>query len=140
MKKRIDIKNGKYQKAIHLKYEGFSYPDIAQLLKVSTITVKRWFRPAGLLRAEYDAYEQETNAMADSVIDAILKVKVEVAARMIVALMGSEKDAIKFRAAKFILDYCFGKPGTNTEPEYEDDGSGRYLELDKILEKIRRKS
>lgn len=140
MKKRIDIKNQKYQKAVHLKYEGFSYPEIAKLLKVSEITVKRWFRPDGLLKDEYDAYEKETNAMTDSVVDTILKTKVEVAAKMLVALMGSKKDALKFRAAKTILDYCFGKTGVGNEPEYEDDGSGRYLELEKILEKIRRKS
>lgn len=140
MKKRIDIKNQKYQKAIHLKYEGFSYPEIAKLLKVSEITVKRWFRPDGLLKDEYDAYEKETNAMTDSVVDTILKTKVEVAAKMLVALMGSKKDAMKFRAAKTILDYCFGKAGVNNEPEYEEDGTGQYLELEKILEKIRRKS
>jgi len=67
MKKRADIKNQKYQKAIRLKYESFSYPEIAELLKVSEITVKRWFRPDGLLRDEYDAYEKEMNAMTDSV-------------------------------------------------------------------------
>ena len=53
-------------------------------------------------------------------------------------LMGSKKDAIKFRAAKTILDYCFGKTGVNQE--YEVEKSGEYLELEKILEKIRRKS
>ena len=63
MKKRADIKNQKYQKAIRLKYESFSYPEIAELLKVSEITVKRWFRPDGLLRDEYDAYEKEMNAI-----------------------------------------------------------------------------
>ena len=41
MKKRADIKNQKYQKAIHLKYESFSYPEIAKLLKVSEITELR---------------------------------------------------------------------------------------------------
>ena len=140
MKKRIDIKNQKYQKAIHLKYEGFSYPEIAKLLKVSEITVKRWFRPGGLLKDEYDAYEKETNAMADSAVDAILSTKVELAAKMLVALMGSKKDTMKFRAAKTILDYCFGKAGVSRESEYEDDDQGQYLELEKILEKIRRKS
>ena len=138
MKKRADIKNQKYQKAIRLKYESFSYPEIAQLLKVSEITVKRWFRPEGLLKDEYDVYEKEMNTMTDSVVDAILKTKVEVAAKMLIALMGSKKDAIKFRAAKTILDYCFGKTGVNQE--YEVEKSGEYLELEKILEKIRRKS
>ena len=138
MKKRADIKNQKYQKAIRLKYESFSYPEIAQLLKVSQITVKRWFRPGGLLKDEYDVYEKEMNTMTDSVVDAILKTKVEVAAKMLIALMGSKKDAIKFRAAKTILDYCFGKTGVNQE--YEVEKSGEYLELEKILEKIRRKS
>lgn len=140
MKKRADIKNQKYQKAIHLKYEGFSYPEIAKLLKVSEITVKRWFRPDGLLKDEYDVYERETNALTDSVVDTILKTKVEVAAKMLVALMGSKKDAMKFRAAKTILDYCFGKTGVSKEQEYDDEDQGKYLELEKILEKIRRKS
>ena len=138
MKKRADIKNQKYQKAIRLKYESFSYPEIAQLLKVSEITVKRWFRPGGLLKDEYDVYEKEMNTMTDSVVDAILKTKVEVAAKMLIAVMGSKKDAIKFRAAKTILDYCFGKTGISQE--YEVEKSGEYLELEKILEKIRRKS
>ncbi len=140
MKKRADIKNQKYQKAIRLKYESFSYPEIAKLLKVSEITVKRWFRPDGLLKDEYDAYERETNTLTDSVVDTILKTKVEVAAKMLVALMGSKKDTMKFRAAKTILDYCFGKTGVSKESEYEDEDQGKYLELEKILEKIRRKS
>lgn len=140
MQKRADIKNQKYQKAIHLKYESFSYPEIAKLLKVSEITVKRWFRPDGLLKDEYDSYERETNALTDSVVDTILKTKVEVAAKMLVALMGSKKDAMKFRAAKIILDYCFGKTGASKEQEYDDEDQGKYLELEKILEKIRRKS
>lgn len=136
MTKTIDIKNQKYQKAIHLKYEGFSYPEIAQLLLVSPVTVKRWFRPSGLLKDEYDAYEKETNAMCDSVVDEIFKKKVEVAATMIIALMGSKKDNMKFRAAKTILDYCFGKTGLSQEDE--DEEKNNYLELDKILKKIRR--
>lgn len=139
MKKRIDIKNQKYQKAIHLKYEGFSHPEIAKLLKVSEIPVKRWFRPNGLLKDEYDAYEKETNAMTDSVVDTILKTKVEVAAKMLVALMGSKKDAMKFRAAKTILDYCFGKARVNRESD-EDGESEDYARLEEVLEKIKRKS
>ena len=139
MQKRADIKNQKYQKAIRLKYESFSYPEIAKLLKVSEVTVKRWFRPDGLLKDEYDIYERETNALTDSVVDTILKTKVEVAAKMLVALMGSKKDTMKFRAAKTILDYCFGKTGVSKESEYDDEDQEKYLELEKILEKIRRK-
>ena len=139
MQKRADIKNQKYQKAIRLKYESFSYPEIAKLLKVSEVTVKRWFRPDGLLKDEYDTYERETNVLTDSVVDTILKTKVEVAAKMLVALMGSKKDTMKFRAAKTILDYCFGKTGVSKESEYDDEDQEKYLELEKILEKIRRK-
>ena len=74
----------------------------------------------------------------DSVVEAVLKAKVDVAAKMIVALMGSKKDNMKFRAAKFILDYCFGK--TSSSKEYEDEKSGDYLELERILTKIRKRT
>jgi len=74
------------------------------------------------------------------VVDSIFKKKVEIAATMIVALKKNKKDTMKFRAAKTILDYCFGKTGVNKEQEDEDDSTGQYLELEKILEKIRRKS
>ena len=140
MKKRIDIKNQKYQKAIRLKYESFSYPEIAELLKVSEITVKRWFRPDGLLRRDNHATKKKTQGMTTPGDDTNPKTKGEAAATRLVALMGSKKDAMKFRAAKTILDYCFGKTGVNKEQEYEDDGTGQYLELEKILEKIRRKN
>ena len=139
MKKRADIKNQKYQKAIRLKYESFSYQEIAKLLKVSEITVKRWFRTGGLLKDDYDTYEEETNALADSVVDTVLKAKVHVAAKMLVALMGSKKDAMKFRAAKTILDYCFGKASASRESEYENEKSGDYLVLERILERIKRR-
>jgi len=54
MAKNVDIKNEKYQNAIRLKYGDFTYSEIAQLLKVSHVTVKRWFRSDGLLKDEYE--------------------------------------------------------------------------------------
>ena len=140
MAKNVDIKNEKYQNAIRLKYSDFTYSEIAQLLKVSHVTVKRWFRSNGLLKDEYERYEKERNKVRDKDTDTVLMRHAEVASKMLVSLMGAKSDAMKFRAAKTILDYCFGKAGVNNEPEYEGDGTGQYLELEKILEKIRRKS
>ena len=139
MKKRADIKNQKYQKAIRLKYESFSYPEIAELLKVSEITVKRWFRPDGLLKDEYDTYEKEMNTMTDSVVDTILKTKVEVAAKMLVALMGSKKDGMKFRAAKTILDFVRGPAGGRDDDCNDEEYKRSSRQIAEILEKYKNK-
>ena len=42
MAKNVDIKNEKYQNAIRLKYSDFTYLEIARMLKVSHVSVKRW--------------------------------------------------------------------------------------------------
>ena len=72
MAKNVDIKNEKYQNAIRLKYSDFTYSEIAQLLKVSHVSVKRWFRLDGLLKEEYERYEKERNKVRDKETDTVL--------------------------------------------------------------------
>lgn len=137
MAKTVDIKNEKYQNAIRLKYGDFTYLEIARMLKVSHVSVKRWFRTDGLLKDEYDRYEKERNQARDKELDTILARHAETAAKMLVSLMGARSDAMKFRAAKTILDYVRGPVGTNDENDEEYRRSGEQIM--KILEKYKNK-
>lgn len=139
MAKNVDIKNEKYQNAIRLKYSDFTYSEIARMLNVSHVSVKRWFRADGLLKDEYDRYEKERNKIRDNEIDDAFKRHAETASKMLVSLMCAKSDAMKFRAAKTILDFIYGPAGSKKD-NYNDEGyrqSGR--QISEILEKYRDK-
>ena len=139
MAKTVDIKNEKYQNAIRLKYGDFTYLEIARLLKVSHVTVKRWFRSDGLLKDEYERYEKERNAVRDKETDTMLARHAETAARMLVSLMGARSDAMKFRAAKTILDFVRG-PAGGRDDDYDDEEYRRSSrQISEMLEKIKKR-
>ena len=60
---------------------------------------------------------------------------------MLVSLMGAKSDAMKFRAAKAILDFVMGPPtenglgGRNTDDDYKQD----YDRINEILESAKKK-
>jgi hypothetical protein len=141
MAKSVDIKNEKYQNAIRLKYADFTYLEIARMIKVSHISVKRWFRSDGLLKDEYDRYEKERNNTRDRETDNVLARHSVTAANILVSLMGAKSDAMKFRAVKAILDYIMGPPSENgmgsrnTDDDYQQD----YDRINEILESARKK-
>jgi len=134
MAKNTDIKNEKYQNAIRLKYSDFTYPEIARVLKVSHVTVKRWFRSDGLLKEEYERYEKERNGIRDKEMDTALKRHSLTAANILVSLMGARSDAMKFRAAKAILDYVRG-PAESRNDDYGDSDE-EYKRSDRSITEI----
>jgi hypothetical protein len=139
MAKNVDIKNEKYQNAIRLKYSDFTYLEIARMLKVSHVSVKRWFRADGLLKDEYDRYEKERNKIRDDEIDTALKKHAVTASKMLVSLMGAKSDAMKFRAAKTILDFVRGPAGSR-DSDYSDEEYRRSSQqISEILEKYKNK-
>ena len=139
MAKNVDIKNEKYQNAIRFKYSDFTYLEIARMLKVSHVSVKRWFRADGLLKDEYDRYEKERNKIRDDEIDTALKKHAVTASKMLVSLMGAKSDAMKFRAAKTILDFVRGPAGSR-DSDYSDEEYRRSSrQISEILEKYKNK-
>ncbi len=136
MAKNVDIKNEKYQNAIRLKYSDFTYLEIARMLKVSHVSVKRWFRSDGLLKEEYDQYEKERNRVRDKETDTVLARHSVIAANILVSLMGAKSDVMKFRAVKAILDYVLGPvrtmgsddPYDNADYRRDSDSIARILE------------
>ena len=143
MAKSVDIKNEKYQNAIRLKYGDFTYLEIAQILKVSHVSVKRWFRSDGLLKEEYDRYEKDRNHARDREMDTVLARHSLTAANILVSLMGAKSDAMKFRAVKAILDYVLGPvrtsgnddPYDNTDYRRDSDSIAKILESAKKRER-----
>lgn len=133
MAKNVDIKNEKYQTAIRLKYSDFTYLEIAQMLKVSHVSVKRWFRSDGLLKEEYDRYEKDRNHVRDKEMDTALKRHCVTAANILVSLMGAKSDAMKFRAVKTILDYVLG-PVRTTSNDNSYDNADYQRDCDSINE------
>ena len=140
MAKNVDIKNEKYQNAIRLKYGDFIYLEIARILKVSHVNVKRWFRTDGLLKDEYDRYEKERNKIRDDEIDDAFKKHAETAAKMLVALMGAKSDAMKFRAAKTILDFIYGPAGSKKDNYNDEEYQRSGRQISEILEKYKGKT
>lgn len=136
MSKRTDTKNVKHQEAVRLKYNGESYPVIAKKLKVSVYTVEGWFAFSGLLKEEYDKFRDEQNEIRKDQALWVLQKNVETAATMLVALMGSADDGVKFRASKEILDRELGSPKETVEHKGLF-GSG--LNYEQILRKARDK-
>ena len=139
MAKNVDIKNEKYQNAIRLKYSDFTYSEIAQLLKVSHVSVKRWFRLDGLLKEEYERYEKERNKVRDKETDTVLMRHAEVASKMLVSLMGAKSDAMKFRAAKTILDFVRGPAGGRDDDFTDEEYKRSSRQIAEILEKYKNK-
>lgn len=136
MSKKADINNKRYQDAIRLKFTGESYPVIAKKIKTPVSTVEKWFAVGGLLKGEYEKYRDEQNENLGALSDEILARNVHVAANMLIALMGSPENAVKFRAVKEILDRVRGAPKSNN-----DQGLfGTDISYEDILEQSRKES
>lgn len=114
--------NAKQYKAIELKYEGESYQAIGKAIRVPLDTIKGWFESGGILSQYYENYTTNMNNLRKKTAERSLVRNVVTASTMLVALMGSEKDEIKFRAAKEILDRVIGEPKSQEEIK-EDDKS-----------------
>lgn len=110
-----------HREAIRLKYEGNVEDEIieklaAQGLKTTSNTLKTWFRTGGLLEAEYEKYcheQKDIEARVEATLRAraqhIMKGAVKTAAEMLVALMGSDRDEVKLKAAIKLVEQEFGK-------------------------------
>jgi hypothetical protein len=134
MSKKIDIQSFRYREAIRLKYENESYAVIAKKLKVSVYTVEGWFAFGGLLKEEYEKYSKEKTEMLGLLCDETLAKNVHIAGNMLVALMGSADDNVKFRAVTEIITRVRGAPKTNADPQ---GLLGTDLSYEQILRKAR---
>ncbi len=133
---RIDPKSKRANDAIRLKYEGESYDSIAKTLKTPVETVRSWFKPSGLLREQYEGYSDEQNGFKKKEAQETIKKNITTAASMLVALMGSADDNVKFRAAKELLDRELGSPKETVEHR---GLFGTDLSYEQILRKSREK-
>ncbi len=136
MAKTIEIKSAKCQEAIRLKYEGESYEAISKKTKTPLNTIKGWFRSEGPLREEYDTYADEQNELRLNESNQILRRNIHTASNMLVALMGSPDDNVKFRAVKEMHDRVHGSP----KQTFDRDGLfGTDISYEQILRKAREK-
>jgi len=126
--------NKKYKKAIEMKYDGESYETIAKSLKVAVATVKDWFWNGGILYDHYQEYSDLLNETKTEVAKETISKNLDIAAQMIVGLMGSDKDEIKFKAAKEILDRELVKPKETIQHE---GNVGLDFSYEHILKKAR---
>lgn len=133
---KIDVKNLKCKEAIRLKYNGESYEVISKKISTPVNTIKSWFRIGGPLCNEYETYANEQNEFRSNEANQIIKRNIHTAAGMLVALMGSADDGVKFRASKEILDRELGSPKETVEHKGLF-GSG--LNYEQILRKARDK-
>lgn len=133
---RIDPKSKRAHDAIRLKYDGESYDVISKAIKTPVETVRSWFKPTGTLRTEYDAYSDEQNDFKKREAQETMRKNITTAASMLVALMGSADDNVKFRAAKELLDRELGSPKETVEHR---GLFGTDLSYEQILRKAREK-
>lgn len=133
---RIDPKSKRANDAIRLKYEGESYDAISKAIKTPVETVRSWFKPSGLLREQYEEYSSEQNTFKKKEAQETISKNITTAASMLVALMGSADDNVKFRAAKELLDRELGSPKETVEHR---GLFGTDLSYEQILRKAREK-
>ncbi len=133
---KIDTKSKRSHDAIRLKYEGESYDAIAKAIKTPVETVRGWFKSSGALKAEYDKYSDEQNEFKKREAQEIIRKNITTAASMLVALMASADDNVKFRAAKELLDRELGSPKETVEHR---GLFGTDLSYEQILRKSREK-
>ncbi len=110
-----------HREAIRLKYDGNIENEIieklaAQGLKTTSNTLKTWFRAGGLLEVEYEKYcheQKDIEAGVEATLRAraqhIMKGAVKTGSEMLVALMGSDRDEVKLKAAIKLVEREFGK-------------------------------
>lgn len=110
-----------HREAIRLRYEGSTQDEMverlaAQELKTTVNTIEGWFRAGGLLETEYEKYcheQEQIESRIEKVLrqraQHIMKGAVKTAAEMLTALMGSERDEVKLKAAIKIIEQEFGK-------------------------------
>lgn len=134
--KKYDPKAKKCQDAICLKYEGEGYAVIAKKIKVPLDTIKGWFEYGGFLHEQYANYRDQKNEELKEEALVVLRGAVGTASKMLVALMGSTRDDIKFKAANAILERIYGKP-TEIIVESEKETSDNYDELLAQIERRR---
>lgn len=116
--------------AFELKYKGFSYQNIAEILnkkwpksrkaKFTVQSVKDWFKETGTLASDYEHYSNEMDDIHAETMEIVRRAGARVreenfrlANEMLVALMGSPNDSVKLAAIKEILDRVEGKPKEN---------------------------
>lgn len=134
MTKVSDKNINSHREAIRLRFQGDTYPVIAKKIKVSESTVEHWFANGGILKEAYDEYSKEKTDELGLLCDENLAKNVHIASNMLVALMGSTVDGVKFRAVKEILDRVRGTPKANTDPQ---GLAGTNLSYEEILRKSR---
>jgi hypothetical protein len=133
---KIDPKSKRAHDAIRLKYEGESYDSISKSIKTPVETIRNWFRPNGQLKSEYEKYCDEQNEYKKREAQDIIKKNISTAASMLVALMASADDNVKFHAAKELLDRELGSPKETVEHR---GLFGTDLSYEQILRKAREK-
>jgi hypothetical protein len=133
---RIDPKSKRANDAIRLKYEGESYDVISKTVKTPVETVRSWFKPSGVLREQYEEFSSEQNTFKKKEAQETISKNITTAASMLVALMGSADDNVKFRAAKELLDRELGSPKETVEHR---GLFGTDLSYEQILRKAREK-
>lgn len=133
---KLDTKSKRCNDAIRLKYEGESYDAISKAIKTPVETIRGWFKPSGPLATAYEEYSDEQNDFKKREAQETMRKNITTAASMLVALMGSPDDNVKFRAAKELLDRELGSPKETVEHRGLF-GSG--LSYEQILRKAREK-
>ena len=110
-----------HREAIRLHYEGNTAEEAVEKLaalelKTTVYTLNTWFKTGGLLEVEYENYcreQKESEARVEAVMreraQHTMKGAIKTAAEMLVALMGSDRDEVKLKAAIKIIEQEFGK-------------------------------
>src|SRR3989304_1236748 len=110
-KTKLKELNKIHREAIRLRYEGNTAGEVVEKLvalglKTTISTYEHWFETGGLLEVEYEKYCREQKDI-EARVEATLRVRaqhimkgaVKTAAEMLVALMGSDRDEVKLKAA-----------------------------------------
>jgi len=124
--------------AMELKYEGYPYPQIIQMIfkkygiRMEYATIASWFYKNGRLREYYDAYANQRHELEFAETKDLVHAHSKKAVITLLRVMSGWGGPQQVMAAKEILERTLGKVKDNVEPPAP--GEVPTLELLKLAE------
>ena len=132
----LTVLNEKQERAIELRYGGFTYDEISNELEINAPTIRTWFAPSMNVNGIHDAYvkyAEEQNEKRRSAADLKMRALLERAVDRVGELMeDADKDSVRLSAAQEIIDRGLGK----TVQVVQYTGAEQLERTNKALDKL----
>jgi hypothetical protein len=142
--KALNELSGVYRRVLELKYKGYPYKKILEILKEEKYnpptlnTLQGWFDSVGLLTKHLKTYSILENRLRREEARAIFKRHITDAVKTLVKKLKSRNERVSLDAAREIIDRELGKATENIKTEFS--GKIALLQLFKEIESGERRN